>query len=125
MKRGNTEIYIRRASRKNFSENNIETNDMLTMFLQQIEMVMTTPPTAVLGNPNFGVGLSTYLHTFSTTDADLKNQINDQIRTYCSLAGEFRYEVNVKFYKTGTSDSAVVDVLVENEYLVRIIVNGN
>ena len=46
---GATDIYIRRPNRNNYSENNIETNDKLEMFLQEIEMVLGTPRTTVLG----------------------------------------------------------------------------
>ena len=46
---GATDIYIRRPNRTNYSQDNIETNDKLEMFLQEIEMVLGTPPTTVLG----------------------------------------------------------------------------
>jgi len=120
---GATDIYIRRPNKTNYSENNIEVNDKLEMFLQEIEMVLGTPPTTVLGKSTFGVGLQTYLHNFNVGESELKQAINQQITLNCALSGEFRYSINVEFYKIGTSDSAIIDILVEDDNLVRMVIN--
>ena len=118
----NKEIYIRRPNISNYNKNDIEVTDLLEQFLQQIEMVLSTPPTTVLGNNTFGVGLQEYIHTFNTNETDLKNVINRQISTNCSLSGEFSYQILVEFYQIGQSDSAIIDIVVENDNLVRIVV---
>lgn len=117
-----TDIYTRRPSRSNYSEKNIEVNDLLEQFLQQIEMVLNTPPSSVLGSPEFGVGLDLYLHEINASESEMINVISRQINNYCSLSGEFSYKINVEFYEVGTSDAAVIDILVEDDNLVRIIV---
>tara|TARA_R110000796_G_scaffold44977_4_gene109254 strand:- start:11950 stop:12315 length:366 start_codon:yes stop_codon:yes gene_type:complete len=120
---GGTDIYIRRPNKTNYSENNIELNDKLEMFLQEIEMVLGTPPTTVLGRSDYGVGLQSYLHNFNVGESDLIQAINQQITTNCVLSGEFSYTINVEFYKIGQSDSAVIDILVEDDNLVRMVIN--
>jgi hypothetical protein len=120
---GATDIYIRRPNKTNYSENNIETNDKLEMFLQEIEMVLGTPPTTVLGRTDFGVGLQSYLHNFNVGESELKQAINQQITRNCELSGEFNWSINVEFYKIGTSDSAIIDIVVENDNLVRLVAN--
>jgi hypothetical protein len=120
---GATDIYIRRPQRSLYSENDIETNDMLSMFLQEIEMVLGTPPSTVLGRADFGVGLRSYLWDFNVGESELKQAINEQITLNCSLSGEFRYSIDVKFYEVGNSDSAIIEITVEDDNLVRIVVN--
>lgn len=120
---GITDIYIRRPNKTNYSENNIETNDKLEMFLQEIEMVLGTPPTTVLGSRDFGIGLQTYIWNFNVGESELIQSINQQISRNCALSGEFNYQINVQFYKVGNSDSAIIDIIVENDNLVRLVVN--
>ena len=86
-----TDIYIRRPQSSDYSDNNIEINDKLQMFLQEIEMVLGTPPTSVLGKSNFGVGLQSYLQNFNVGESELKQAINQQINLNCALSGEFKY----------------------------------
>ena len=118
-----TDIYIRRPSKTSYSENNIETNDKLSMFLQEIEMVLSTPPTTVLGRSDYGIGLQSYLHNFNVGESELIQAINKQILRNCALSGEFKYTINVEFFKDGSSDSAIIDILVEDSDLVRLVVN--
>lgn len=117
-----SEIYIRRPNIKSkYSKNNIETNDMLEMFLQQIEMTLSTPMTSVMGAPKYGVALSYFLHEFNTNEADLRDMINQQIQSYCSLANEFTYKIEVQYYQIETGDAVIIDIIVEDDNLVRII----
>jgi len=120
---GATDIYLRQAYTKNYSEKTVEVNDMLEIFLQEIEMILTTPMTSVLGSSKFGASLDLYLHTFGTNESDMKSRINDQIKQYAAYSGEFGWEVDVTFYKVGESETAVVEVLVEDDNLVRIVLN--
>ncbi len=122
---GATDIYIRRPNRTDFSEDNIEVSDLLEQFLQQIEMVLGTPKTTVLGRPDFGVGLGTYLWEFNVGESDLKQAISEQITRNCSLSGEFSYTIDVQFYKVNNQDAAIVDILVQNDNLVRIVASAN
>lgn len=118
-----SDIYIRRPNKSNYNENNIEVNDKLTMFLQEIEMVLGTPPTTVLGKTNYGVGLQSYLHNFNVGESELIQAINQQLTLHCALSGEFSWKINVEFFKVGPSDSAIIDILVEDSDLVRLVVN--
>ena len=118
---GATDIYLRKAYSKNYSPDTIEVNDMLEIFLQEIEIILTTPMTAVIGSPKFGASLDMYLHTLGTNESDMKSRINQQIQQYSSYGGEFSWKLSVTFYKIEDGETAVVDVTVENDNLVRIV----
>jgi|AntRauTorcE11897_2_1112592.scaffolds.fasta_scaffold52081_1 hypothetical protein len=120
---GATDIYLRKAYTKTYSPNTIEVNDTLEIFLQEIEMILTTPMTSVLGSVKFGASLDLYLHTLGTNQDDMKSRINEQIRRYSAYSGEYSWKVEVTFYKIGESETGVVDIIVEDDNLVRIILN--
>ena len=118
------EIYIRKPSIKgNYSDKNIETDDALEMFLQQIEMTLNTPTTSVLGSPRYGISLDYFLHTLNTDEAELKDIIRDQISKHCTLSAQFKYTIEVTFYNINNSDAMIIDIIVENDNLVRIVAN--
>lgn len=104
-------------------EDKLETNNLLEMFLQQIEMVMSTRKTSVLGATDMGVSFEYYLHTFKTNKSELQQIIKQQIDDYCNLAGRFSYEIFVDFYKMEFSDALIVDIVVERENTVRVVVD--
>jgi len=120
---GQSEIYIRKAYTKSYSENTIEITDSLEIFLQEIEMILSTPMTSVLGSPKFGASLDMYLHSIATNESDMVARINQQISQYSKYSSEYSFEVKVQFYKVGQSETAVVDVLVDEGNLVRIVLN--
>lgn len=120
---GATDIYLRKSYSKRYNEKNIEVNDMLEIFLQEIEIILTTPMTAVLGTPKFGASLDLYLHTLGTNEGDMKARINQQIQQYAAYSGEFSWTTDVKFYKVENAETAVVDITVEDDNLVRIVLN--
>jgi len=120
---GATDIYLRKSYSKNYSPNTIEVNDILEIFLQEIEIILTSPMTAVIGSPKFGASLDMYLHTLGTNESDMKSRINQQIQEYSSYASDFSWKVSVTFYQIENEEAAVVDVTVEDDNLVRIVLN--
>jgi hypothetical protein len=95
----------------------------LEMFLQQIEMTLGTPNSKVMGSLSFGVSLDYFLHTLNSSDSELKELIDYQIRTYCSYATMFNFVIETSFYKINNSDALIVDIIVEGGNLVRIVSN--
>ena len=117
-----SEIYIRQPSKTNYSDKTIETTNTLEMFMQQIEMLLSTKPTTILGSTEIGVGLEYYLHTLRTTETDMVRVINNQIKLHCSFAAEYSYNVGVTFYEVGQSDAAIIEITVEDANIIRVIV---
>ena len=120
---GATDIYLRKAYTRTYSPNTIEVNDMLEIFLQEIEIILTTPMTSVLGSTKFGASLDLYLHTLGTNQDDMKSRINQQIQRYSAYASDFNWSIDITFYQIENADTAVIDVIVEDDNLVRIVLN--
>ena len=116
------EIYIRRPYTTTYDANTIEINDTLEIFLQEIEMILSTPMTSVLGAPQFGASLDLYLHNVGLNEGDIKSRIANQIQTYSQYATDFNWDVNVTFYIVNETETAVVEVTVEKDNIIRLVV---
>ena len=77
------DIYNRNVQDPNYLEGQLEMDDTLELFKQQIESCLFTPKTSVLGDTDFGSSLDEYVWSFRTSASALKNIINRQIQTYC------------------------------------------
>ena len=107
------DIYSKYDTDKNFEEGVIEINDDFEIFLQQIETILTTAKTEFLGDVFFGASLEEYIHTFSLNAQQLQFEITKMINTYCTLAGQFNYSVDVKFFKGSLRDIALIDIIID------------
>lgn len=118
-----TDIYIRRARVSANNKEVPENEDMLELFLQQIEMILSTKRTQVLGAVGYGINLQYFLHDFNVNKTQINDLIREQISRYCSLSAIFSYKVFVDFFEGETSDILIVDIIVEDENIVRVIVD--
>lgn len=119
-----TEIYIRKPNVKGkIEDNKRETTDLLDMFIQQIEITLSTPRNRVLGATDFGVSLQYYLHTLGNRPSDIISLVTEQIYKNCPLSNKFNFKVDVEFFALDNGDAMTVDIFIENDNLVRIAVN--
>jgi len=116
------EIYIRNENDPNYRSGIVESIDELDIFLSQIEMVLATNKTEVLGEPKFGASLEEYIHSFSFNETQLKREVENQIEYYCTLAEKFTYIVEVTFVKGSQRDIGIIDILIDNKKVFGIVV---
>ena len=108
------DIYNRNPDDPNFAENELEMDDTLEMFKQQIESCLFTPKTTVMGSVNFGASLDEYIWSYRTSAYDLTYVINDQIAQFCTLGSLYPYKVDVKFYSGSIRDIAEISIVIDN-----------
>lgn len=109
------DIYIKNNNYPYFDKDEIDISDDLEIFLQQLEMIITTPKGSLLGEPDFGVDLESYLWSFYKGSSGIQQEINQQINTYIQprLALSINYEISVNFLKGEVWDTIIVDVLID------------
>lgn len=102
----------------------LEINDSLTAFKQQIEMLLFTKPGDILGEPEFGIDLESYIHEVTLNEYDLKQIINTQIKKFCPLAQNYNYNIDIFFATSETTnkDSALINIIIENNTVLGVIV---
>ena len=114
------DIYLRNSEDPTYEEKRTDIGDDLDMFLQQIEMVLLTPKTAVLGLPDFGTSLDLYLWEFNVSESQLENEVSRQIQEYCALSRKFQYNVSVQIFNNDFKDTAIVDISINGAKLLGL-----
>lgn len=107
------DIYFKISSDSIFNPDNIEEEDSVEIFIQQIDMIMTTKKGSLLGDPEFGVNLEKYLWSFYGGSDGIKQEIFQQISQYTDNISNIPYDVEVNFINGEIWDSILVDIIVD------------
>ena len=109
------DLYFKFDSYPHYDQTEIEVIDSLENFLQQLEMILTTPKNSLLGDPDFGVSLEAFLWTTTMGSGAIKQQITDQIVQYVNFSefGSIPYDIQVSFLKGEVWDTIIVDILID------------
>lgn len=75
-------------------------DDSLDCAIQEIDLLLNTNNTELIGDTNFGVELETFLWTLTPTTVELQKYITDKINFYTYYCKKFIVDVNVT-YLTG------------------------
>ena len=118
------DIYNRSAQDPNYAgDNQLELEDALELFKQQIESVLFTPKTTVMGQLNFGASLEEFIWSFRTSSEELNYAVTNQISAYCSMAPEFTYKVSSTFYAGSIRDIAEITIEINDSTGFNILMS--
>lgn len=67
--------------------------------LQEIDMLFSTTSTELIGYPEYGMSLESFLWTLSPTTSELQKYITQQIDAFCPYAKKFGVNAQVQYYK--------------------------
>lgn len=117
------DFYLRIEGDPKFSNTELEVEDDVDNFIQQIEMLLTTRKGDVLGEPGLGVNLEDNLWNLRIGSNQIKSSILSQIETYCNeYTAYIPYDIDVNFIKGEIYDSILVDVIINSEKVLGIAV---
>lgn len=117
-----SDFYLKIKGDPNFQENKIETTNLLEQYLQQIEMILFTRQTEVLGEDSFGANLEDMIYTLNISEGLIKTVIMNQIMTYCPLYQIFKTDININFYKGTERDIAIIDIIINDNLVGGLVV---
>jgi hypothetical protein len=119
------DIYFKLSEYPYYDPSEIEINDELEMFLQNVEMLITTPKGTVLGDPNFGCSLESYLWSTDKSAYDIKQEITSQIYEYVNFDnyGGISYDIEVNFLQGEIWDTAIIDLTIDGTKVSGYVVN--
>jgi hypothetical protein len=109
------DIYFKLPSDSVYDPRGIEEESALEIFLQQVDMILTTERGSVLGDPEFGLNLEKYLWSYSGGSGTIQQEINQQIINYVYIEGPIDYEISVSFISGEIWDTILIDVLIDGE----------
>ena len=117
------EIYCRPSNDPNADEFILEHSNVYETLLGKLRLILMTERGTVLGDPFFGSSLETYIFETKVPASEIENDIKKQITTYIDEADLFKIEVKVSLQKGSTSDTGIVDIMVNGTKALGIIVN--
>lgn len=90
-------------------------DDEFDLAIQEIDLVLNTNNTELIGDVDYGVNLETFLWTLSPTTSDLNNYITSKIKAYCPLSNKYQVNVNTQYYKGSYRSIYVITISLTNE----------
>jgi hypothetical protein len=109
------DIYFKQENYPYYDSEEIEVVDDLEIFLQQIEMLLTTPKRSLLGDPDFGINLESYLWNFGIGSSPVKQEIYNQILKYVDYSSyeSIPFDIAISFLKGEIYDTMIVDIEID------------
>jgi hypothetical protein len=109
------DIYFKSEDYPYYNPFEIEVIENVEIFLQQVEMILTTPKGTILGTPGLGIGLESYLWDLNISSSSIKQDILEQINEYISYETTIGidYDIEVSFLKGEIWDTMIIDILID------------
>lgn len=114
------DLYTRIQGDPSFIIDKIEIVTELEYLLIQIETILFTNKTEVLGSHLFGADLERMIFETNLSGSIIENIVNEQIRTYCDLASKYNTDVNCIFLKGTERDIALLDIVVDGRSVIGL-----
>jgi hypothetical protein len=117
------DIYNRSEIDPNFVSDQLELDDTLEQFKQQIESCLFTTKTSVLGSIDMGASLEEFIWSYRTSAAELNYVISEQISEFCTLSRDYPYKVDTTFYAGSIRDIAEINIEIDNRDKFNILIS--
>lgn len=116
------DFYTRKEDMSKYIPDVLEIGDEASLLLIQIENLLFTDKTQVIGQPDFGINLHDLLFTFVKNGSEIKSTIMEQIYSYCPLAPKYNVNVDVSFAIDGTRDIAFIDIYLNDKRAMGVLI---
>ncbi len=70
-----------------------------------------------------GASLEEFIWSYRTSSSELNYVISEQISEYCTLANEFPYTINTKFYAGSIRDIAEINIEIDNTDRFNVVIS--
>lgn len=116
------DIYTRIEGDPGFVEDKIEILGDLELLLTQIEVILFTRRTDVLGEPYIGANLDDMIFSTNMSASTIENMVSTQIEQYTRmLSNKYNVQTSCKFYKDGSRDLAVLDIIINGQTYIGFV----
>ncbi len=116
------DIYTRIEGDPGFVRDKIEITEDLDYLLTQIEVILFTEPTEVLGDKMLGADLEKLIFSTNVSAGTIEDAIRNQIKIYCNaLANTYNVDTKCEFYKGVDRDTAVLDITIDGRTAVGLL----
>jgi len=99
------DFYIRYKGHPTFSPYELIEDELVRVIVMKVEMILFTDKGEVIGQPNFGADLNTFLHETKVSADFVKRQIIEQLTIYVPELTTVEYSLEVQFMENPESYS--------------------
>jgi hypothetical protein len=117
------DLYSKIETYPYYEDNSIEVIDDMEQFIQQVEILLTSPEECMLGNPRFGCSLDKFLWSLNVSGSDIKQYIEKKIDEFVIMYTPIKYDIEVNFIKGEIVDSIIIDLTIDNKKVIGFQVN--
>lgn len=71
-------------------------NSIYEEVLQELDLLMTTTKTQLIGEPHFGLDMEAFLWDLQPSEEEIKNHIIDAINTYTTYLKTLTYDIDIQ-----------------------------
>lgn len=107
------DLVIRYPGHPKYEEGRIIEDDEIEVIVQKLEMILFTNKGEVLGDIDIGCNLEYYLWQTRITTGNLKNKIEEQIRTYIPELIILGYTLDVRLFEGTLRDILYLDFVIK------------
>lgn len=107
------DLVIRYPGHPKYQEGRIVEDDEIEAIVQKLEMILFTNKGEVLGDIEIGCNLEYYLWQTRITSGNLKNKVEEQIRTYIPELLSIGYTFDVRLFEGTVRDILYLDFIIK------------
>jgi hypothetical protein len=107
------DFYTRTNDDPKYLTDRVEIGDELESAIQQVKMTLFTKKGEVLGEPDFGIDLNSYLFEYSIDPFNLSDEASTQINKYVAEARKRQIKITPSLYPDDRSNRDILVLLVD------------
>lgn len=117
------DFYLKIDGSPGYNDKELEVSDDALVFSQMLEMMFTTKPGEVLGDPFFGLGLEKYLWNMNVGSNAIRDDIYQHIARYAGpISNRVNFRIDVNFIRGEITDAIIIDAFIEESKVLGVIV---
>lgn len=107
------DFYTRTDGDPRYLNDRVEIGDELESAIQQVKMTLFTQKGEVLGEPDFGLNLDSYLFEYSVDPFNLSDEATSQINKYVAEARKRQITASPSLYPDDKSNRDILVLLID------------
>lgn len=117
-----SEIYSKISTEAYFESDRLEVKDEIEALIGKIRTLMFTRKGDVLGSPDFGVDVESYIFETFFDQNGIVNDIRNQMYRFIPEAGRYNLEVAVNLVQGTHKDDIIIDILINREKVLGFVI---
>lgn len=117
------EIYCRQRNDPKADHSILEHSSVYETILGKIRMILVTQKGEILGDPDFGASLETYIFETNFDAREIEDEIKRQISQYIKEASRYDISVKLDLQKGANHDVGILSIKIDGEDAFGVMVS--